>query len=231
LFNPKLFPVVSIVDPALTLSCPASVTGDGGIDILSHVLDPYITSTNVCPLADRMSESIMITVIENLDKAIKNGADIKARENLSWASTVALCGMPSAGRGGSFPLHVMEHSLSGYYDISHGKGLACLMNAWLTFSLSGSKERLASIAQRVFYKDISQVTIDEAAQIGLDALMNWLKNIGQYVNLSELDIDDTHFGQMADDAIKLYGHGKDYIENQPMLDRAGIIEIYRKSLS
>jgi alcohol dehydrogenase YqhD (iron-dependent ADH family) len=230
LFHPHLYPVLSIVDPELTVSCSPELTGDGGVDIFMHVLDPYITSTPECPLADRISEGVMITVVENLGRAIKNGADIDARSNLSWASTVALCGMPSEGRGGAFPLHVMEHSLSGYYDISHGRGLASLMPAWLKASIPSCRERLSTLAKRVFYVDTSKMTADESALCGYACIVHWLTGIGMHCTLKDLGIDDRHFGRMADDAVLLYGHNKDFIENQPALTREGIIEIYRNSL-
>lgn len=230
LFHPSLYPALSLVDPELTASCPPQLTGDGGIDIFMHVLDPYITSTAECPLADRISEGVMITVIENLSRAMKNGNDMEARSNLSWASTVALCGLPSEGRGGAFPLHVMEHSLSGYYDLSHGRGLACLMPAWLKASLPACGDRLGSIAKRVFYVDTSKMTSGEAAWCGYECIVNWLKGIGMYCTLRELGVDDRYFEKMADDAILLYGHNKDFIENQPALTREGIVAIYRNSL-
>lgn len=230
LFHPHLYPALSLVDPELTASCPPQLTGDGGIDIFMHVLDPYITSTAECPLADRVSEGVMITVIENLARAMKNGSDMDARSNLSWASTVALCGLPSEGRGGAFPLHVMEHSLSGYYDLSHGRGLACLMPAWLKASRATCGDRLGSIAKRVFYVDTSKMTSDEAAWCGCECIVNWLKGIGMCCTLRELGVDDRHFEKMADDALLLYGHNKDFIENQPALTREGIVAIYRNSL-
>jgi len=231
LFHPHLFPALSIVDPELTVSCPPALTAAGGVDILSHVLDPYVTSTPECPLADRISEGVMITVIENLGRAMRNGADIDARSNLSWASTLALCGLPAEGRGGAFPLHVMEHSLSGYYDISHGRGLACLMPAWLKASIPSCAGRLASIAKRVFYADTAKMTAEEAAMHGYERIINWLGETGMLCTLTQLGIDERYFEKMADDALLLYGHNKDFIENQPSLTRAGIIDIYRNSLS
>jgi alcohol dehydrogenase YqhD (iron-dependent ADH family) len=71
-----LFPRASIVDPELTISCPPDYTADGGVDIISHVIESYFTGTSEAYLQDRFSESVIRTVIKYLPRAIRNGNDI-----------------------------------------------------------------------------------------------------------------------------------------------------------
>jgi alcohol dehydrogenase YqhD (iron-dependent ADH family) len=56
LWNPILFPKVSIVDPGVTATVPAKPTAEGIIDIMMHVLEEYLTCDNDCSLQDRITE-------------------------------------------------------------------------------------------------------------------------------------------------------------------------------
>jgi alcohol dehydrogenase YqhD (iron-dependent ADH family) len=133
-YSPAFFPKVSILDPELTATTPTHTTAYGGIDIMIHVLETYLSSPdNNCPIQDRISEGICKTVIEYLPIAMGNGLDINARAQLQWASAVALCGLPNGGRSGGFIIHWMEHVMSAHHDIPHGLGLAYLLQPMLVY--------------------------------------------------------------------------------------------------
>ena len=84
-----IFPRILICDPELTLSVPADISGDGGVDIIAHAMDNYISNTASTPLQDAFSESIMKVVIEYLPRVLRNGNDLEARSQLLWANTLA----------------------------------------------------------------------------------------------------------------------------------------------
>lgn len=89
-FGSKLvYPKFSILDPKLTYTVPANQTVNGIVDIMSHVFEQYFSLTTDTPLQERFGESILLTVIENGEKAIANGSDYNARANLLLAGTYA----------------------------------------------------------------------------------------------------------------------------------------------
>ena len=54
-----------------------------------------------------------------------------------WSATLAWNGLCFAGIGDfAFPMHLLEHHLSGLYDIAHGAGLSITLPAWLTWMLT-----------------------------------------------------------------------------------------------
>lgn len=127
-YSPLVFPKLSIIDPELTVTCPKDMTAYGAVDIIVHVMETYLsTPDNDCPLQDYICEGVCRTVIENIGKVMDNPGNVAARSQLSWASSVALCGLPNSGRPGGFLLHWMEHIISAHYDIQHGLGLAYLL--------------------------------------------------------------------------------------------------------
>jgi alcohol dehydrogenase YqhD (iron-dependent ADH family) len=230
IWGEALFPKASIVDPELTFSCPPDYTADGGIDIISHVLESYFTGTSESYLQDRFSESVIRTVINYLPRAIENGNDLEARTHLSWCSTVALSGFINSGRGGSYPLHALEHVVSAHYDISHGRGLALLLPALMDFTMPARPEKYAELGENVFGLRNDRKDIQSAARAGIEAMKKWLASIDRLLTFRNLGIDDSKFEAMADDVVRLYMRDKDYLVNARPINRVGVLEIFRKTL-
>lgn len=230
IFGKPLYPVVAVIDPALTTTLPPGLTADGGVDILCHLLESYFTGNGESPIQDRITESIARVVIEETPKAVREGNNLAARSNLSWASTLALSGIPDAGRPGSFPLHGMEHSLSGHYDISHGRGLAILLPVLMEYTCTSRPERYAQLGERVFGLDLRGITPEEAALRTVQAMKEWLSGLGITPTLTAVGIDESRFEVMADDALRLYGRGKTFLDNPRPLYRQDIIALFRAAL-
>ncbi len=225
-----LLPKTAIVDPELTVSVSRETTGDGGIDMLCHLLETYFTGNDGSPVSDRISEGLILSVMDHLKGAMDDGKDLEAREALSWVSTLALSGIPSAGRDGPFPLHAIEHSLSGHYDIPHGRGLATLLPHLMAYTMVESPRRYAKLGIRVFGQKPQGHSYRESAEVCLDSMVQWLKDIGMYTRLSDVGIDDSKFEVMAEDALRLYGDGKNHLDNPRKLDREGILSIYQAAI-
>ncbi len=230
IFGPPLFPAVSIVDPELTVTCPVEYTIDGGVDIISHVIESYFTGTSEAYLQDRFSESVIKTIIRFLPRAVKDGADLEARSHLSWCSTVALSGIVNSGRGGGYPLHALEHVVSAHYDISHGRGLALLLPALMDFTEPARPEKYVEMGKNIFGFRFGDEDIRQAARAGIDGMKGWLTSIGRLLTFTELGIDDSKFETMADDLERLYMRDSGHLLNPRPIDKTGALEIFRMSL-
>jgi alcohol dehydrogenase YqhD (iron-dependent ADH family) len=226
LFGDCLLPVFSIVDPELTFFVSPETTADGGIDIICHVLEPYFASKSVSPISDRFTEGIVLTVMENLKKAMDHGKDLEARSHLSWASTLALSGFTSAGLSGGFVIHPIEHALSGHYDISHGKGLAILLPAVMEYTIPIHGERYAQLAERVFQVRDADLSEEDKARRCVQEMIAFLQSVSLYCRLSDLGIDDSKFEEMAEDTIRIYGGGRGYLDNPRKLYKEDIVKIF-----
>lgn len=84
----KTFPCLSIVDPSLMLSVPEKLTAYQGFDALFHSTEGYINTR-----ANEMSDMYALKAIElvgrSLAKAVANGNDEKAREDVALANTLS----------------------------------------------------------------------------------------------------------------------------------------------
>ncbi len=195
-----IFPKVSIIDPELTLSVPPEITGECGVDIICHVLEPYLTATSQFSASFRITEAIIKVVVESLPVAVKDGSNINARENLSWAATLACSPFRGLGLSGTGPLHHIEHAVSGWFDISHGAGLCALLPHWLEYIADDISERLREFGMEIFGEEDA-----------IRALRKWIEGMGIYKTLGELGVDKKLFNQMAVDTIRVCGRGEDFI--------------------
>jgi len=112
LSSPLLFPQIAVIDPALTVSVPLDYTMDGVFDIAVHVMESYFNGDQDTPLQARLIEGCLLTVFAEGKKLHGDLENVKLRENVQWPSSLALSGLFTAGRGGNYPVHQMEHILS-----------------------------------------------------------------------------------------------------------------------
>ncbi len=117
--SPYRIPKIAIVDPEVFVTVPKDITAASGVDIFSHLIEHYLTSADESEIADRITEGLILTVMEHLDRALKNGSDLEARGQLALCSLLGWSGIQALGRMGTIPIHFIEHQISGHYDISH----------------------------------------------------------------------------------------------------------------
>ena len=221
------FPAVSICDPTYTFSVSKYQTAAGSADIMSHIMEGYFSRTDDAQLSDGIAETILKIVIENLPIALKQPDNYSARGNLMMASSIACSGIPEYGKQSTgWPCHAMEHELSAYYDITHGVGLAILTPRWMRYILEKDPSTISRFER--FARNVwgLQGQGKQLALDGINALENFFKENGIPMSLSEVNIDETYFKQMAEHANRNDRLAKAYVPLTPQ----DIIEIYKACL-
>jgi alcohol dehydrogenase YqhD (iron-dependent ADH family) len=105
--------------------------------------------------------------------------------------------------------------LSGYYDITHGDGLAALFPAWMRSFSQVRGERFRSLGKKVF-----------GADNGLKAIEEFLDSVGMRLRLRDLGCKLADAEVIADLAIK----SSPMLTTHPTpLDINAIAKIYRDS--
>ncbi|MCK4812961.1 MAG: iron-containing alcohol dehydrogenase [Candidatus Marinimicrobia bacterium] len=213
-------PVLSIIDPQLTTLVPMDYLLDGAVDIITHATEAYFTSTEDAIFNDKLSLSLTESVIEALARILKNPDDVDARATLAWVSTVALIGINEAGREGPHSIHVIEHALSGMFDISHGRGLAMLFPKYLTMFKDVVANKLIPFG-KIFDPEV------DSADSAITAFTAWLKNINRDLMFDDFNIPADAIPALADSVLRTSGNKNNQIGAPRAMDKKDIETLYR----
>ena len=226
--NMYTFPAASICDPTYTFTVSKYQTAAGTADIMSHIFEGYFSRTEDSDLSDHIAEGVLKTAIKYLPMALDNPEDYTARANLMAISSIACSGIPEYGKMGTgWPCHAMEHELSAYYDITHGVGLAILTPRWMRLILKKDPSctwRFVRFAKNVW--GLEGEDDNALALAGIEALEKFFQDSGIPMTLTELNIGEEHFEEMAEHA-NVGGYLKDSFVSMTNED---IVEILKACL-
>lgn len=209
-----LTPNVAIVDPALTLHMPRSLTAFGGIDALTHALESYV-SIMASDFTDGLALQAIKLLMEYLPRAYKNGAaDPEAREKVHYAATIAGMAFANAFLG---VCHSLAHKLGSTFHVPHGLANALMISHVIRYNATdapfkqaifpqyrfpNAKHRYAQIADHL---GLGGITDDEKVLLLVDAIEDLKQQveipltIRETLNASEQDFYD-HLELMSEQA-------------------------------
>lgn len=180
----------AVLDSELTMTVPMSQVLSGAFDTLSHCMETYLGTPRSINVSDEMNEAIMRNVIRNIWAVIKNPEDEFARGELMWDSGLAENEILRLGKVTDFQVHQIEHQLGAYTDCNHGQGLAIIHPVLYEHLYMESVEQFARLAENVWGIENHQKSREELAREGIDALKNFIREIGLPTSLSEIGITD-----------------------------------------
>ncbi len=187
---PKCNPAFALLDPTYTYSVPKFQMVSGGFDILSHVMETYFSGPDEDNVSDDISESLMRGVIRDLCAAVKNPKDYIARSNLMWEATMGENRIIKLGKRMDFQCHQMEHQLGAYTNCNHGAGLAVLHPIYYRHIYKDGLAKFKRFATNVWGVSADGKTDEEIALAGIEALENFIVEIGLPVTLQDLGVDE-----------------------------------------
>ncbi len=163
----RLRPTLAIVDPELTLTQPAGVTAASGLDILCHALESYtarpfesyehkraderVPYCGANPIADMWSEKALSLMASSFRKAVRDGDDLAARNEVAMAATFAGLGFGNAGvhipHANAYPIagQVRDFHPEGYDAdhamVPHGMAVSLTAPAAFRYTFQASPDR------------------------------------------------------------------------------------------
>lgn len=188
---PQCNPKFALLDPEYTYSVPEFQMVSGGFDTLSHIMEIYFSEPDEDNVSDDIAEALMKNVIRNLRAAVANPKDYTARSNLMWDATMAENRIIKLGKKTDFECHQMEHQLGAYTDCNHGAGLAVLHPVYYRHIYRSGIEKFRKFAVNVWGIPADGKSDEEIAGAGVEALADFIKEIGMPTTLKELGIDET----------------------------------------
>lgn len=220
-------PIFAILDPLLTYSVPKKQIAYGIVDIFAHSFERYFSSSMGDVFGDDFALLVMRKTLECGKKCLLNVEDYDARGNLMLLSSYSHNGFTNLGKKALYPIHGMEHFLSGYdVNIAHGAGLAILIIAWMERYYKKDLNKFANFADKVL--NINFYSKEENVIIAIRTLKDYFKEIGAPTSLKEVGIHKEDIPliakKMTKNGTRVVGHGSltplDYEEVTALLEAA-----------
>ncbi|MDZ7548528.1 iron-containing alcohol dehydrogenase, partial [Clostridium perfringens] len=126
-----------------TVTLPPRITASTGFDAFTHAFESFINK-RASLLSSMDSLKAMELIIENLPKVMKEPSNIKYREKMSMADTLA--GRALANSGAAVP-HPLSEIIGGIAHVSHGEALAVVFPPYIKKSFEENKEKFNRVAQ------------------------------------------------------------------------------------
>lgn len=188
---------ITVNDPELMVNKPAALTAATGMDALTHAIETIVTP-GAYPVTDATALNAVKIIFDYLPKAVKNGQDIEAREQMVYAIFLAGIAFSNAGLGN---VHAMAHQLGGVYNLPHGVCNAMLLPYVEEENAKFVPEKFVSIAKVLDY-NVEGKSAQECAAYVIEKLKALSKEVGIPATLGELGVNDVNFELLAENAMK-----------------------------
>ena len=195
--SPSLIADAAYVDPKLTWPVPSKVTADTGMDALTHCIEAY-TNKFAHPSVDIYALQGIRLIAANLEKAVKDGKDVEAREALAFGS---LYGGLCLGPVNTAAVHALSYPLGGEFHIPHGLSNAILLPSVMKFNMPANVKRHAEVAIALGCEPGKND--EETAQRGVDFIYRLAAAVGIPDKLTALGIPQTSVPGMAKAAMQV----------------------------
>lgn len=139
-----LTPHMAIVDPELVLDLPKKLTAYGGLDALTHAIEAYV-SVLASDYTNGLALEAIRLLFKYLPRAYHQGReDLKAREKVHYASTIAGMAFANAFLG---VCHSMAHKLGSTFHVPHGLANALLISHVIRYNATDAPFKQAIFPQ------------------------------------------------------------------------------------
>ena len=220
-------PAFAIMNPELTLTLPAFQTACGCVDILMHTMERYFGHGSNMDITDSISEGLMRTVMHHATVLRDIPAAYDSRAEVMWAGSLSHNGLTGCGSdGGDWATHMIEHELSGMFDVAHGAGLSAIWASWARHVLPHRPDRFALFAEKVM--GVARAESDAVTGLrGIEAMEAFFRSLNMPTSLKELDLapTDAQLAEMAEKALV----GKSHIGSVKKLLPPDIVAIFAAS--
>ena len=145
-----VYPAFSVLDPTTTFSLPKKYVRNGIVDAFAHVMEQYMTRPSNAPLQDRLSESVLQTLVEVGPVTLTKPRQYEPRASFMWSATLALNNLLGSGVPQDWSTHMIGHELTAFYGLDHAETLAIVMPGVWRYKIKAKRAKLEQYGKRVW---------------------------------------------------------------------------------
>jgi alcohol dehydrogenase class IV len=217
--DPKLAFRVAVLDPALTLSQPNTITATAGFDAIAHAVETYVT-TRRNPVSEIFSREAWRLLEPNFERVLSEPNNSEARSAMQLGAYFAGVAIEGSMLGAT---HACANPLTAHYGTTHGAALAMLLPAVVRWNKSLAAGHYAELAR------LSGLSSGDNEDDATEALADRLEQLaaagGLQSTLSAAGVTRNQLSMLAGDAAKQWTGGF----NPRPFDQAGALEVYQSA--
>jgi alcohol dehydrogenase class IV len=181
------FPILAILDPRLTLSCPKKVIISSGMDALTHSLESYV-AVQANSLIRIFAKEAFGLVFNNLSRVLNDLENLEIRENLQLGAYLAGISLMNSGSG---PAGAISYPLGVHFGAPHGLGNAIFLPHIIkhNFDRGYDYSELNSLIEEKNGKTFSERIFELCQNLGVPDSLNDLGVNLENVNMLLKDVE------------------------------------------
>jgi alcohol dehydrogenase len=217
--DPKAAFRVAILDPALTLSQPKTITATAGFDAIAHAIETYVT-TRRNPVSEVFSRAAWKLLEPNFELVLSEPNNLTARSAMQLGAYFAGVAIEGSMLGAT---HACANPLTAHYGTTHGAALAMLLPTVVRWNKAEAADRYAELAQLIgLGAGADELEASEALARRLEQLA---AVGGLQSNLRSTGIERDQLSSLASEAAKQWTG----TFNPRPFDQAGALEVYQSA--
>ena len=219
----RVSPRFAVLNPEFTYTVPRYQMVAGIFDIMNHITEQYFSGTDD-NTSDFLAEALMRSLVTASRIAVADPMNYEARSNIMWTATWALNTLVGCGKTQDWEVHMIGQAVGAVTDATHGMTLSAVALPYYRLIMPYGLEKFARFAVNVWGINAAGKTNEELAIAGLNAMENWMREIGCVMSIRELGTDESSLDAIADATLTMTGGYR-------TLTRVEILDVLRKSLA
>jgi alcohol dehydrogenase class IV len=179
--SPLMLPRIAVVDPELTYGLPPAMTAATGLDALTQLIEPYVSS-RANPMVDAICLDGIKRVASSLSRAYHNGADREARRDMSLGSLFGGLALANAGLG---VVHGFASPLGGSFKAPHGALCATILPHGMAANVAALRARAPGHPALERYTAIARM-LTRQKDANAEAGIEWVRGLCAELNVPAL---------------------------------------------
>ncbi|WP_281815808.1 iron-containing alcohol dehydrogenase [Vallitalea longa] len=180
----EITPDVALLDAALPAKMPAHITANTGMDVMTHAIEAYV-STSATSYTDPLAMEAIKLVYKQIPIAYTDGSNMKAREDMHNASTLAGMAFTNASLG---LVHSLAHKIGGELGITHGLANAILLPYIIEYNMKAT-DKFAEIEKQLEISDLVAELKALNKKVGIPTTLK---------EVTEVEITEEKFNEVLD---------------------------------
>lgn len=180
----EITPDIALLDAALPAKMPAHITANTGMDVMTHAIEAYV-STAATSYTDPLAMEAIKLVYKQIPVAYAEGSNMKAREDMHNASTLAGMAFTNASLG---LVHSLAHKIGGELGITHGLANAILLPYIVEYNMKAT-DKFAEIEKQLEIDDLVAELKDLNKKVGIPTTLK---------EVTEVEMTEEKFNEVLD---------------------------------